>query len=318
MMASSSALGRLLLWTERMLVIAGTAMLTWGAVLVADALVAQRTARSAFEAALMAKSVAAPSALKGATVVAPAPLPRAVETGSPIASLSIPRIHLSAMVLQGSDTQTLRRGPGHIENTALPGEPGNMVIAGHRDSFFWSLQDVHLGDDIFLDTTEGPLQYRVTSARVVTPRDVSVLTPTDEPVLTLITCFPFSVLGPAPDRFVVRAVQVGGSSAAPVEAHAQTPRESAVTAALNTVAANDSIAVGRVSDDQGLVQEAVRSYLRIQGARLVTCAITFSDDRAVADCTSVAAASSEQEPQGRIFTLARAEHGWSIRSIALK
>jgi sortase A len=326
----SNTAGRLLLWMQRLLVIAGTAMLTWSAALAADALIAQHSARTAFETAVLARRVAVPSSLDALKVVAPAPVVRTIEKGSPIAALSIPRIHLSAMVLHGSDPQTLRRGPGHLENTAFPGEPGNVVIAGHRDSFFWPLQSIHLGDDIFLDTSEGPLQYRAASARVVTPNDISVLAPTDEPVLTLITCYPFSVLGPAPDRFVVRATRVGGPSAAAVEPRNQAVLEPARPAALDTIGANDSGSVGRLGgDDQSLVQEAVGSYLRIQGARLATrrnihyggstaftCDITFSDDRAIADCN--APLSSEQEPKGRIFTLERSDNAWAIKSVVLK
>lgn len=321
----------LLLWLERLLIVAGTAMLAWSAALVADALIAQRNARSAFETALLATRVAVPSALDEIRIVAPAPLLRAVERGSPIAALSIPRIHLTAMVLHGSDATTLRRGPGHLDNTAFPGEPGNVVIAGHRDTFFWSLQNIHLGDDIFLDTREGPWQYRVTSARVVNPNEVSVLAPTDEPVLTLITCYPFSVLGPAPDRFVVRARRVDKPSATPVEASTEAVPEPTRPASIGAIGANESISASRASDDQSLVQEAVGRYLRIQGARLVArtnlrvggspafvCDTTFSDDRAIADCNAVTPSSSAQEPNGRIFTLERFDDAWAIRSVVLK
>ena len=309
---------RLLLCAERLLVIAGSAMLVWCAALVVDAFIAQRSARSEFETALLASGVASPPALEEVAVVPPRV--RTVDRGSPIAALSIPRIQLSAMVLHGSDAQTLRRGPGHLENTAFPGEPGNVVIAGHRDSFFWSLQNIHLGDDIFLDTRDGPLQYRVTSVRVVKPRDVSVLAPTDEAVLTLITCYPFWVIGPAPDRFVVRAIRVGGPSAALAKARNESPLEPAGSAALEALAASESVpvAVGRVADDESVVRQTVGRYLRMQGAKLVTCDVTFSDDRATADCNSVAVMASEQEPRERTFILERSSEAWAIRSIALK
>lgn len=330
-MELSSAPRWLLLWLERLLIIAGTAMLAWSAAIVADAVIAQRNARSAFETASLARTVAVPSAPDDMTVVSHPPVVRAVERGSPIAALSIPRIHLSAMVLHGSDAQTLRRGPGHLENTAFPGEPGNVVIAGHRDTFFWSLQNIHLGDDIFLDTSEGPSQYRVTSARVVNPNEVSVLAPTHEPVLTLITCYPFSVLGPAPDRFVVRAKRVDTPSAAPVETPTEVLPEPARSTSIDVIGANEPISPDRASDDQSLVQEAVGRYLRIQGARLVTrtdvrfgaapafiCDIAFSDDRAIADCNAVTPSSSAQEPNGRIFALERSDDAWAIRSVVLK
>ena len=309
---------RLLLWAERLLVIVGTAMLVWCGALVVDAIIAQRSARSEFETALLVNSVASPPALKAVAVVPPRM--RTVNTGSPIAALSIPRIQLSAIVLHGSDAQTLRRGPGHLENTAFPGEPGNVVIAGHRDSFFWSLQNIHLGDDIYLATRDGPMQYRVTSARVVNPRDVSVLAPTDDAVLTLITCYPFWAIGPAPDRFVVRAIRVGGPSGVPANARNQPPLEPAGSAALEALGASESVpmAVGRVADDESVVRQTVGRYLRMQGAKLVTCDVPFSDDRATADCNSVAVMESEQEPRERTFILERSSDAWAIRSIALK
>jgi LPXTG-site transpeptidase (sortase) family protein len=96
----------------------------------------------------------------------------------------------------------------------VPGEGGNAVFAGHRDSFFRPLRHVRVGDDVFVDTSDGRFHYRVASTHVVGPRDLSVVAPTDEEVLTLITCYPFWLIGNAPDRFVVRATRV-----VEVEAH---------------------------------------------------------------------------------------------------
>jgi hypothetical protein len=129
----------------------------------------------------------------------------------------------------------------------------------------------------------------------------------------------------------VRARRVDKSSAAPVEAPTEVLPEPARPASIDVIAANERKSPGRASDDQSLVQEAVGRYLRIQGARLVTrtdlrfggapaftCDITFSDDRAIADCSAVAPLSPEQEPNGRIFTLERSDDAWAIRSVALK
>lgn len=316
--AASGRSARLLLWVEHLLVIAGTAMLVWCAAVVVDAITAQRRARSEFETALLATSVASPPAPKAVAVVAPRV--RAIDAGAPIAALSIPRIGLSAMVLHGSDAQTLRRGPGHLENTAFPGEPGNVVIAGHRDSFFWMLQNIRLRDDIFFDTSDGPVQYRVTSVRLVNPRDVSVLAPTDDAVLTLITCYPFWAIGSAPDRFVVRAIRVGGPAAIPARPRNEPPFEPAGSATPEALAPTQSVptAVGSVADDDSVVRQTIGRYLRLQGAKLLTCDVTFNDDRATADCNSVAAIASDQERRERIFTLERSSDAWAIRSIALK
>lgn len=189
---------RVLLWTERALIAVGLATLAGVALLAADARVSQYLAREAL------------SAVARAPLSAPVPLrPMVVTRGAPIGELSIPRLGLSAMVLHGSDPGTLRRGPGHIEGTALPGEPGNVAIAGHRDSFFRPLRGVRAGDDIYLDTAEGRFHYRVSSLDVVGPNAVGVLAPTPTATLTLITCHPFWMVGPAPDRFVVRAAEVG-------------------------------------------------------------------------------------------------------------
>lgn len=202
-------------WAARLCVIAGAALLTWSAVVVIDGRMSQRAARQSLETASVV-SRADPRAPASAPALAPAadeaidtprPAP-AVYTGSAIGALSIPRVHLSAVVLQGSDARTLRHGPGHLEHTALPGETGNVVIAGHRDSFFRPLRNIQVGDDIFVDTPEGRFHYEVSSLRVVNAHEVSVIEQTVAATLTLITCYPFWVLGHAPDRFVVRAMRV--------------------------------------------------------------------------------------------------------------
>jgi sortase A len=122
-----------------------------------------------------------------------------------IGRLELPRLQLSAMTREGTDAATLRRAVGHVPRTALPGEPGNAAFAGHRDTFFRKLRDVKRGDDILITTARGRHRYVVRETRVVQPTDVSVLDPTDSAVLTLVTCYPFNYIGPAPERFIVRA-----------------------------------------------------------------------------------------------------------------
>jgi sortase A len=111
-------------------------------------------------------------------------------------------------VLPGTDAGTLHRGVGHIEGTVLPGTGGNVGIAGHRDSFFRGLKDIHPGDLIEIDALQESHSYRVERTWVVDPAEVSVLAPTPGPALTLVTCFPFDFIGSAPRRFIVRAVPV--------------------------------------------------------------------------------------------------------------
>lgn len=122
-----------------------------------------------------------------------------------IARLEAPTVTLSATVLEGSDDGTLARAAGHIEDTAFPGEPGNIGIAGHRDTVFRPLRHLRAGDPITLSTSDRVFRYRVSATKIVDPHDVYVLNPTDRPALTLVTCYPFEFIGHAPRRFIVRA-----------------------------------------------------------------------------------------------------------------
>jgi sortase A len=107
------------------------------------------------------------------------------------------------------DKKTLRRGAGHIPATALPQqEEGNVGIAAHRDSHFRELKDIREDDTIELTTLDGTFRYQVEWTKIVKPADVSVLEPTDEPALTLVTCYPFYYVGSAPERFIVRATRI--------------------------------------------------------------------------------------------------------------
>jgi sortase A len=128
--------------------------------------------------------------------------------GGVIGRLEISRLGLSVMVMEGTDTTTLRRAVGHITATGLPGQPGNVGIAGHRDSFFRPLKHVLQRDVITFTTLSGEYRYRVVSTRVVSPSDVTVLDPSGTEVLTLVTCYPFYFVGSAPDRFIVRAERI--------------------------------------------------------------------------------------------------------------
>jgi sortase A len=125
--------------------------------------------------------------------------------GSPLSKIEIPRLGLSAVVVEGIRNRDLRLAVGHVPGTALPGDAGNIVIAGHRDTFFRKLGQIHGRDRITLTTRHGSVEYSVESIVVVEPTNVQVLRASADPVLTLITCYPFSYLGPAPRRFVVRA-----------------------------------------------------------------------------------------------------------------
>jgi sortase A len=119
--------------------------------------------------------------------------------------LEIPTLGVSTIVREGEDARTLQLAVGHIAGTSLPGAPGNMGLAGHRDTFFRRLREINPGDLIRLVSVEGTFTYAVESTEIVDPDDLWVLDPTPEPSLTLVTCYPFTYLGTAPERFIVRA-----------------------------------------------------------------------------------------------------------------
>jgi sortase A len=136
--------------------------------------------------------------------------PPAEAGASPIARrvlgrLEIPTLGVSTIVREGEDARTLQLAVGHIAGTALPGAAGNMGLAGHRDTFFRRLREIDRGDIIRLVAVEGTFTYVVESTQIVDPGDLWVLEPTSEPALTLVTCYPFTYIGNAPERFIVRA-----------------------------------------------------------------------------------------------------------------
>jgi sortase A len=122
-----------------------------------------------------------------------------------VGRLEIPRLGLAAIVEEGVDQRTLRHAAGHLPGTALPGEAGNVVVAGHRDTFFRPLRDVRAGDALRFVTPEGTFEYAVVALDVVSPTATDVLAQGPRAEATLITCYPFGYVGPAPQRFVVRA-----------------------------------------------------------------------------------------------------------------
>lgn len=217
---------RALCWIERALVLLAVA--AFGTVSV-DFVRAQLDSASAREALQSVRSPAAPVALQPETteplsIGADPPGDVDTENASPpesspavsarvlpaasarilVGELQIPRVDLSAVVYDVRDPATLRRAAGHLRGTALPWQPGNSVVAGHRDSAFRLLRHVRPGDDVRFVTARGAFDYQVTRAFVVYPHEVWVLKE-DAAALTLITCFPFRWVGTAPERWVIQA-----------------------------------------------------------------------------------------------------------------
>ena len=186
---------------ERALLAVGLALGIWCAAILLDAhFVAHMPLPDPPKAAAASAPVTSvtPGVVIGLTPIA----------GSWIARLDAPSVRLSATVLEGSDDGTLARGAGHIEDTAFPGQPGNIGIAGHRDTTFRAVRNLHVGDPLELTTSDRIYRYLITKAFIVEPEDVYVLDPGDRPMLTLVTGYPFTYSGHAPHRYILQAVLV--------------------------------------------------------------------------------------------------------------
>jgi len=141
--------------------------------------------------------------------------------------VSIPKISLDAIIVEGTSHKQLKLGPGHVKNTPIPGETGNSVLSAHRDTFFRHIYELTKGDDIIVKRLGRTFTYQVVSKKIVEPDDTSVLAPSTEARLTLITCYPIYYIGPAPKRLIVTAKLVDSNPANKTQletaAHAATP-----------------------------------------------------------------------------------------------
>ena len=185
-----------LLWLERLLLLIGAAALGYFLYVNIETRLYQAMENRELDTILAAGPPAMPL-LSAAPVIIP---------GSAIGRIEIPRLGVSSVIRAGVDARTLRLAVGHIPGTALPGRSGNTGLAGHRDTFFRKLQDIRTFDEIRIVTTAGTFSYEVERTRIVKPEDTWVLEDTSIPSVTLVTCYPFTYLGSAPDRFIVRAI----------------------------------------------------------------------------------------------------------------
>jgi sortase A len=137
---------------------------------------------------------------------------REYRPGELVARFEIPRLNTELFVVSGTGKAQLRRGPGTLEGTALPGERGNAVVAGHRDTHFRVLKDIKKGDRILIEREGEEYMYVVRNLQIVKPSETKVLRPTEKSRLTLVTCYPFYYVGPAPKRYIVQADLVDESA----------------------------------------------------------------------------------------------------------
>jgi len=190
---------RFLRWLRNAFFAAGVLALGYSGFVMLDAKLYQAAQARRFQQQL--ESVRPISARTGGAGNLPfAPAPRGT-----LGRIEIARIGIEAMILEGTDERTLRRAVGHFPGTPLPGQAGNVAIAGHRDTFFRALRNVQHDDEITLTTLSGAYRYLVDSAQIVAPEDIQVLDDSGGKMLTLVTCYPFYFVGPAPKRFIVHA-----------------------------------------------------------------------------------------------------------------
>ena len=198
----------MLLWLERALLAVGVALAAWCAVVLAEAAYTQH--RPLTKPLVITQTLPGDESHEGNERSSNAPHARnAPAPGTLLARLDIPAVQISTAVLEGSDDATLGRGAGHIEDTPFPGEPGNIGIAGHRDTVFRAIRRIKGGETIDLTTPDRVFHYKINRTSIVMPDDVYVLDPTPRPTLTLVTCYPFEFIGHAPKRFIVQAELVG-------------------------------------------------------------------------------------------------------------
>ena len=183
--------------------VTGAMLLGWVALEVVERRAVQRAGRQQLESVLPPiETAATPTRPADETTESPSPRPA---PGSLVARIVIPEVGVDAVALEGIDEAILRYAVGHFPETALPGEPGNASFSAHRDSLFRNLRHIEGGEVVEVVTLEGVHTYRVEETRVVEPSQVEVLAPRGGRHLTLITCYPFDYVGPAPRRFVVHA-----------------------------------------------------------------------------------------------------------------
>ena len=197
-------------WKPRILaqsffLLAGLLAVGYVASVYAESFIHQADESRNFERALAQSPQLAPKTVAELSITDPAIKPR---IGSIIGKIWIPRLGITAIVDEGINRKTLAVSVGHIPSTALPGQSGNVGIAGHRDTFFRPLRNIQPDDIITLTTLRGAYRYRVVFTKVVSPDNVAVLNPDGTEILTLVTCYPFYYVGSAPDRFIVRAQRV--------------------------------------------------------------------------------------------------------------
>ena len=200
---SGAAVRRPLRWAQRILLAGAVCMLGYCGFVLIDTWTFQKAERHQLELLLIHQQDTQSGGRQSAQPTAPKRLQPTVN-GALIGRIDIPRLGVSVIVIEGTSSTILKRALGHIPWTALPGQPGNVGISGHRDTFFRPLRHIQRNDIIVFTTPLGQYRYSVVSTKIVDPHNLAVLDASGDQILTLVTCYPFYYVGSAPDRFIVR------------------------------------------------------------------------------------------------------------------
>lgn len=126
--------------------------------------------------------------------------------GETVGILSIPRLDSELPIIEGTHEDELAQGVGHYGGTSYPLQNDQIVLSGHRDTVFRRMGELELGDILTVQMPYGDVSYEITDLQIVDADDRSIIVPTGEEVLTVTTCYPFSYVGSAPDRYIITAL----------------------------------------------------------------------------------------------------------------
>jgi sortase A len=192
-------------YAEITLWIAALASIGYCSVAYAGAAIHQRRQKALLGASRMENGLAPAAGLSAAAVPRRVAEPSGALDYGVLGTVEIPRLDISSIVEEGVDSSTLWEAVGHIPGTPLPGQNGNSALASHRDTYFRGLAEVQTGDLIVFRSPTANFRYRVESTRIVDANATDALPGSTTPTLSLITCYPFHYIGPAPQRFIVTA-----------------------------------------------------------------------------------------------------------------
>jgi sortase A len=193
---------KILVWSQHVFFIAGLSALGYCALVAGAAKYYQARVRDQ----LLASTTALDTRSEPPALLRPVDTTLRVGSGlALVGRIEVPRVHLSAMVAEGASSRVLRLAVGHVPGTALPWQSGNVTLVAHRDTFFRHLGELKPGDAIRITVPGNQYTYRVTFSDIVNPEETWVLQRATGETLSLVTCYPFYFVGPAPKRFVVRA-----------------------------------------------------------------------------------------------------------------